>query len=327
MSYPENVEKIKQKYETKTKNYKSQNAISLIALIISIIVIIILAVIVIGAASNTPESANKAKYLADLSEIQQAVAIERANNLIPTINNIDADINSGFTKVMIKKTVPGNFEDGWVVNLDAIKVKKSTLGNEYNNIVADTEITFGPTAPDIYVYDSNGEVYYSKGFKEGNNTIYSQGLTKDNTIVEPTNPADWTFDAATGTLSKYIGPDIDTLVIPNYINGVKVNKLEQTTTYKGITRGKNIKNIIISEGLTEIGNYSFSGCDAITSITIPSSVTRIGNYAFHQCTSITSITIPNSVTTMGSDVFSYCSGLKNVTLSNGLTTITSYLLN
>ncbi len=52
-----------------------------------------------------------------------------------------------------------------------------------------------------------------------------------------------------------------------------------------------------------IGNYAFSGCSSLTSITIPNNVTSIGNFAFSRCSSLTSITIPNSVTSIGVKTF------------------------
>ena len=43
------------------------------------------------------------------------------------------------------------------------------------------------------------------------------------------------------------------------------------------------KNTIIPDGVTEIGEYAFSGCDSLTSVTIPASVTEIGRSAFRYC--------------------------------------------
>ena len=56
------------------------------------------------------------------------------------------------------------------------------------------------------------------------------------------------------------------------------------------------KNTVIPNSVTSIGDYAFSGCSDLTSVTIPNSVTSIGNYAFNGCSGLTSITIPNSVT-------------------------------
>jgi len=76
-------------------------------------------------------------------------------------------------------------------------------------------------------------------------------------------------------------------------------------------------------GLTSIGDYAFSGCSFLTSITIPESVTRIGNYAFEHCHRLTSITIPESVTSIGSSAFYNCSGLTSITIPNSVTSIDS----
>ena len=50
-----------------------------------------------------------------------------------------------------------------------------------------------------------------------------------------------------------------------------------------------IKRIIIGDGVTTIGEFAFTNCSTLTSVTIPNSVKAIGDYAFNKCTSITQI--------------------------------------
>ena len=61
-----------------------------------------------------------------------------------------------------------------------------------------------------------------------------------------------------------------------------------------------------------MGDYCFSFCSGLTSITIPSSVTSLGEDCFSNCSGLTSITIPSSVTSLGWDCFEDCQKLETV---------------
>ena len=71
-------------------------------------------------------------------------------------------------------------------------------------------------------------------------------------------------------------------------------------------------NVIVKEGVTEIGYQAFEECSGLTSITLPKSVTKIGNCAFSGCSGLTSITIPESVTEIGDSAFWKCSNLESI---------------
>ena len=82
-----------------------------------------------------------------------------------------------------------------------------------------------------------------------------------------------------------------------------------------------IVNVIIENGVTNIGGYAFYDCGNLSSITIPDSVTDIGDLAFHSCSSLTSITIPDSVTNIGDLAFYKCNSLTSITIPKGVTSI------
>ncbi len=54
--------------------------------------------------------------------------------------------------------------------------------------------------------------------------------------------------------------------------------------------GELVRDVVIPDGVTYIGDYVFLFCKSLTSITIPDSVTSIGDKAFHACISLTNIT-------------------------------------
>ena len=82
-----------------------------------------------------------------------------------------------------------------------------------------------------------------------------------------------------------------------------------------------IPSQIDGKPVTSIGNYAFSSCYSLTSITIPNGVTSIGDYAFWYCGNLTSVTIPDGVTNIGDYAFCYCNSLTSVTIPDGVTSI------
>jgi uncharacterized repeat protein (TIGR02543 family) len=94
------------------------------------------------------------------------------------------------------------------------------------------------------------------------------------------------------------------------VEGVLFNKNQ--TTLAAYPAGKT-GSYAIPSSVTSIGDYAFSGCSGLTSVTIPSSVTSIDSRAFYSCSGLTSVTIPSSVTSIGNYAFYGCDGLTSVT--------------
>ncbi len=82
-----------------------------------------------------------------------------------------------------------------------------------------------------------------------------------------------------------------------------------------------IITVVISDGITCIGNYAFANCENLVSISIPDSVTRIGSDAFLNCTSLESIALPENLTELGYASFDGCTSLTSVVIPASVTEI------
>ena len=109
-----------------------------------------------------------------------------------------------------------------------------------------------------------------------------------------------------------------------YDSDVKVVMLNPGVTSIGDYAFSNcrfLRSITIPDSVTTIGDGSFDCCSALTSVSIPDSVTSIGDYAFDSCYSLMSVSIPDSVTSIGQQAFDGCSSLTSITIPEGVTAI------
>ena len=81
-----------------------------------------------------------------------------------------------------------------------------------------------------------------------------------------------------------------------------------------------VKNVVIEDGVTNIGDQAFRSCMSVTSVSIPKSVTSIGMMAFNWC-GMTMIEIPSSVTEIKEGAFSCCTNLTSITIPKSVTSI------
>lgn len=88
---------------------------------------------------------------------------------------------------------------------------------------------------------------------------------------------------------------------------------------------KQITSVVVSPGVTSIGNLAFTRFSKLIHVDIADSVVSIGEQAFSDCSSLTDITVPQSVTYIGVNAFDSCTNLSSITLStNNITSIRSH---
>ena len=91
-----------------------------------------------------------------------------------------------------------------------------------------------------------------------------------------------------------------------------------------VHQNSSVKKVVIEDGVTSIGNYAFTYCVSLTSITIPGNVESIGESAFYSCDNLTDVTLQDGVKSIGNAAFIWCNNLTNIVLPNSVTSIGNY---
>ncbi len=228
---------------------------------------------------------------------------------------------------------------------DTVTPRKCRNGLAAYTISATDDITFSLSGT-ATTYNVSGITAYANncGLKYGNTVYAGNGdrvaltlpTTEQNKNYEVNagtlNGSTLTMPAENVTISKFTGGTTGDCTWRLDDDGVLTisgnGAMDNYSAYSSSSTapwGNTIKSVIIENGVTNIGNYAFRNCYALTNISIPNSVTSIGYFAFSSCGSLTNVTIPDSVTSIGSSVFSVCGNLKSVSFGNGLTNIGDFM--
>ena len=86
-----------------------------------------------------------------------------------------------------------------------------------------------------------------------------------------------------------------------------------------------LRNIIIPEGVTEIGEQAFYSCMFLETVVLPKSLKKIGKMAFMSCRSLRQVEIPEGVKVICDHAFGATNNLKEVHLPDSLQCVDRYI--
>lgn len=146
-------------------------------------------------------------------------------------------------------------------------------------------------------------------------TVFSFGITVSAaTSGSCGSKATWSYNSSTKTLT---------------ISGTgatkKYNALISKVPWESYK--SEIETVIVNEGITEIGEYSFYNCTALVSVSLPSTLTSLSGSGtmtasygcFQNCTALQSITLPENLITIENCVFKDCTSLKSIVIPDSVT--------
>ena len=102
---------------------------------------------------------------------------------------------------------------------------------------------------------------------------------------------------------------LTSVTIPNSVTSIGTSAFTSCDNLEEVTINS---NAILSKGYSSSNNIKNIFGTQVKQYLIGNTVTSIGNYAFSGCIGLTSVTIGNSVTSIGENAFAGCSGLSKV---------------
>lgn len=106
----------------------------------------------------------------------------------------------------------------------------------------------------------------------------------------------WSFDAASGVLTLSG-------------SGSTYSYGSSGTVLPWAELSTSITDLVVSEGITELGDGVFGNCAALERVQLPQGLKKIGDNAFKGCSSLSSINFPTTLTSVGKMCFANCSTL------------------
>lgn len=88
---------------------------------------------------------------------------------------------------------------------------------------------------------------------------------------------------------------------------------------------EDVENVVINEGVTNIGKHAFMSFSKLKDVKIASTVEKIDVAAFEECTSLAEINLPEGLKEFGEEAFFGCSSLTSISIPEKVTYLPGYI--
>ena len=330
--------------KTKVKNTEG---ITLVALVVTIVILLILAGVSIQLTlgnNGIIRKAQDAKLASEVADEKDVIVLAynsaflevRGKDISTDLFQREMNDVAGVNKTVVTKKV---YPEGFDILFNDTNRKYEIINGVVNEINGDSI-----TLPDMsYIFNFDRTTGTILGIKKEYMSKDSKGkyMYYNHPIAGP----EYIYDNGYG--GCLLENDIDTLVIPNKIEGIAVKNVgyvgaanvRRIVVEEGIEKiekiynnsyghfddniiKNNLEEVILPSSVTSIGDYILAGCETLKNINISEGITSIGQYAFSGCSSLTNITIPSTVTSIGYSAFWNCTGLKTINIQKPTNKIT-----
>ena len=117
--------------------------------------------------------------------------------------------------------------------------------------------------------------------------------------------------------------DEEKICVPEWLTSIEpaAFSFPDWESWKSHAGYKKLREVVIPETITSIGDKAFAGAENLESIILPNGIEHIGAWAFAGCSKITGITLPDKLISIGARAFDACSNLKRITVPDGVKVI------
>ena len=269
------------------KKDAKENGITLVALVVTIIVLLILAGVSLslvlgdnGIITRAQDAVMKYKEAAEEEKWQM-------DNFMADYGDEDS-----YARALQKNGLSATAtENGFLAAEDAEDGENVKFYHyDDDGILTKTEVlAYAPE--ELFMFDQSTKAItgINMNYTDGEDVYYEDDTTADGIHLA----------GITGTL-----------VIPNKIGGVSVEKigLGADRVVSGLW---SIGTVIVPNGVTEISDDAFRDCEDLECVLLPNSIERIGDYSFHFCTKLKKIVFPESVQGIDEHTFCRCEELRD----------------